>query len=347
MEFEAFKNPDNNDLKERYKRKRNRLISDLRNTEIAYYSNQLDINKDDIKKTWKLLKTIIGKGRTNIKQKISFCIDDTIITDSQLIADEFNTFFVSIGPQLASNISSTIDPLTYVNNTMESIVIAEITFNEVRNVILSMKNSSPGWDDIPAFVTKQCVDYYVVPLTYIINKSLVEGIFPSELKLARVVPIFKSGDSSKISNFRPISVLSFFSKVFERIMYNYVVDFMETHHVVYKCQFGFRQKHSTQQAIITLVNKITSCVDTGDLVIGVFLDLKKAFDTVDHGILLSKLYAYGIRGSILQWFESYLTNRSQYVTYDGIRSSTQYLKCGVPQGSILGPLLFVIFINDI
>ena len=114
-----------------------------------------------------------------------------------------------------------------------------------------------------------------------------------------------------------------------------------------KYQFGFRQRHSTQQAIITLVLKNTSSLDHGDLVIGVFLDLKKAFDTVDHRILLKKLYAYGIRGYILKWFESYLTGRSQYVAYNGVESKVLSIICGVPQGSILGPLLFIIYMNDI
>ena len=122
---------------------------------------------------------------------------------------------------------------------------------------------------------------------------------------------------------------------------------MEANNSFYKYQFGFRRRHSTQQAIITLVEEITSSLDDGDLVIGVFLDLKKAFDTVDHRILLNKLYAYGIRGNILKWYESYLTDRSQYVSYDGMHSNTLSIRCGVPQGSILGPLLFVIYMNDI
>ena len=175
----------------------------------------------------------------------------------------------------------------------------------------------------------------------------MEGVFPSELKLARVIPLFKSGDSAQITNYRPISVLSFFSKIFERVMYNHIVNFMDSNDSIYKYQFGFRQRHSTQQAIITLVEKITSSLDNGDFVIGVFLDLKKAFDTVDHHILLNKLFAYGIRGNTLKWFESYLTDRSQYVTYDGMQSTILPIKCGVPQGSILGPLLFIIYMNDI
>ena len=181
---------------------------------------------------------------------------------------------------------------------------------------------------------KKCVEQFIIPFTFLLNKSLREGVFPNELKLARVVPILKAGDTTLINKYRPISVLSFFSKVAEQIMYNHVLYFMDHNDVFYRYQFGFRQRHSTQQAIITLVDRITNSLDTGDIVISVFLDLKKAFDTVNHSILLKKLYAYGIRGVTLYWSRSYLTNRSQYVIYDNKQSDTRLITCGVPQGSI-------------
>ena len=222
--------------------------------EIDYYSNELEINKSDIKKSWKILRYIIGKNSDKNKLKNSFPINNKIISNSQVIAEEFSNFFVSIGPQLASNISTGTSHMVCMNSVANSVFIPDITTKEVRNVILLMKNSSAGWDDIPAYVTKRCIEVYIEPLTHVIDKSFKEGVFPSELKLAKVVPIFKSGDSSKITNYRPISVLSFFLKC----------DFIDYLNILYKYQFGFRQKHSTQQAIITLVNKITSSLDTGD-----------------------------------------------------------------------------------
>ena len=129
-------------------------------------------------------------------------------------------------------------------------------------------------------------------------------------------------------------------------MASYVIDFFENNNMLYKYQFGFRKKHSTSHAIITLVERVSKALDTGKYVVGVFLDLKKAFDTVDHSILLNKLYLYGIRGNIHNWFKSYLTNRSQYVEYNKVKSKTEIITHGVPQGSILGPLLFIIYMND-
>ena len=222
------------------------------------------------------------------------------------IANAFNKFFVSIGFLLAKEIKSDVNPLLYVDNNVNSIAAFEVTSNRVRNVIMSLKNSSAGHDELPPFVAKSSIDEYIEPLTHLINEFLRTGICPSELKLARVVPIFKSGDPSLLTNYRPISILSFFSKVFKRIVYHYLFDFICTNNILYDYQFGFRPKHSTQHAIITLIDKITKSLDNGDIVISLFIDLKKAFDTVDHRIPLRKLYAYGIRGTMLKWIESYL-----------------------------------------
>ena len=185
-------------MTDRYKRIRNDLISDLKNTEIQYHSNQLELHKNDSAKTWKIMKNIIGKENINNSKTFSISIDGDITSDNAKIVNEFNRFFVEIGPTLAKDITCDINPLTYVNTIPNSMVIAEITVNEVFNVIHSLKNSSPGWDHIPAMVLKQCAHSYIDVLTYVINRSFSDGIFPNELKLARVVPIFKSGDSSQI-----------------------------------------------------------------------------------------------------------------------------------------------------
>ena len=345
--YKEYVKSNNVDIVESYKDSKRILHSSLRNAEIQYYSEQYELNSGDMFKSWKVLKTILALNSNSEKRQLCLTINNVAVTNSIDIANGFNDFFVSIGPELAKDIHSDINPLTYVNNVNNSIVIFDVSCDEVKNIIRSLKNSSAGHDEFPTFVGKLCVDSYIEPLTFLINYSLKTGVFPSELKLARMVPIFKAGDSSALTNYRPISVLTFFAKVFEKIVYNKLLNFISDNNILYDHQYGFRKGRSTQQAIITLVDKITKSQDIGDIVITLLIDLKKAFDTIHHRILLRKLYSYGIRGSMLKWMESYLTDRSQYVVIDGKVSQTRGIKCGVPQGSILGPLLFIISVNDI
>ena len=239
------------------------------------------------------------KGLTNSSKDSTseLFIDGSISKDSQDIANAYNDDFIEIGPRLANNITSSINHMTYVTaNVPNTIFIPHITEHEITAVISSMKHSSPGWDSLPTHILKPFLADYIKPLTYLINKSFETGIFPDELKIAKIVPIFKSGDKTLVSNYRPISVLSFFSKIFETILYNHLIEFIEKHDLLYKFQFGFRKQFSTSHAIISLVDKIHEDLNSGNIMIGVTLDFSKACDTIQISILLKKLYSYGIRG---------------------------------------------------
>ena len=222
-----------------------------------------------------------------------------------------------------------------------------VTTEEINKIVGSLKKGAPGYDEITVDTLRLSLDILNEPLCYLCNRSLIEGVFPNEMKLANVLPLFKSGDPMLFNNYRPVSLLCVLSKVFEKAMYSRLLSFIENHNLLFQYQFGFRQMHSSYMALMIMMDKITAAMDRGDLVVGIFLDFSKAFDTVNHEILIDKLYHYGIRGTALDWFKSYLCNHRQFITYNSVSSNTKVISCGVPQGSILGPLLFFIYRNDL
>ena len=209
------------------------------------------------------------------------------------------------------------------------------------------ENKSPGHDDIGNMIVKKVALEISKPLEIIFNCSLKTGVVPEQLKIAKVIPIYKKDDPEVFSNYRPVSVLPCFSKILERIMFNRCMNYIDKNNILNEKQFGFRSNHSTYMAIVELVDKVTSAVERNENTLGIFLDLSKAFDTIDHDILLYKLEYYGFRGIVLDWFKSYLKDRKQFVRYLSYDSEYKNIKCGVPQGSILGPLLFILYVNDI
>ena len=229
----------------------------------------------------------------------------------------------------------------------------KFTFRKVSNFdvfsIVRKINSSKayGQDMIPPSLVKDAISEICEPLTQLINLSLTTSIFPSIEKFARVKPLFKSGNHSIMSNYRPISILPVFSKILESVVHNQLSEYLEKHQLLTSSQFGFRRNRNTQQAVTLITDHIRLNFDKGCHTGAVFLDLSKAFDTVDHASIINKLSSYGIEDTERKWFESYLFGRKQSVEYGGVLSDHQTITTGVPQGSILGPILFVLLMNDL
>ena len=265
------------------------------------------------------------------------------------IVEHFNDYFVNVGPSTAAKIPDSINnPSSYMKgNYPMHFHMTPVTSEEIDLIISNLKESSSGWDELSAQVIKSTRLFLIDPLVFICNLSLTTGVFPDQLKIAKVIPLYKNDDPKIFSNYRPVSVLPVISKILERLMYNILIKYLNDNKILYSFQFGFRQNHSAVMALITLVDKISKALENGEFAIGLFLDFSKAFDTINYDVLFMKLFHYGVRGCALDWFMSYLTNRKQYVVYNGACSNLKPITCGVPQGSILGPLLFLIYVNDL
>ena len=303
-----------------------------------------------MRQTWQTINNVIGRGQKHSLPNQFKRESGTIITNPEVISNEFNDFFVNVGPNLASQIKhSGKDYYDYLTAPLQhSMFMKPIVESEFIKIVNKFdQNKSAGHDDVGNFIVKHVVKEIAQPLTSIFNLSISTGIVPDNLKIAKVIPIYKKGDAEVFSNYRPVSVLPCFSKILERLVFNRCMEYIDHHNILNQKQFGFRANHSTSMAIIQLVDNINNAVEKNENTIGIFLDLSKAFDTIDHNILLHKLNHYGFRGIVHDWFKNYLNNRKQYVNYNSKKSLLKNIICGVPQGSILGPLLFILYINDI
>ena len=341
--------PNNPNIKRLYNLFRNRVNRENSKAKKKHYAEYFEANLNNIKKTWEGIRKIVNIKKTSSKTS-QLNINGKIIDDDKQLATKFNEYFVNVGPQTDNSIPRVpdISPTNFLQNRINTnFIIAHISNEEILDVIKTLENKSTGPSSIPLKLLSLIPDLIIMPLAFIINLSIMTGEYPNLLKIVKVVPIHKGGSTQDINNYRPISLLSIFDKIIEKIMHNRVYEFLENHEVLTPNQFGFRKKNSTVNALAQITEKIKMSIGRGKYGCGVFIDLRKACDTVNHNILLTKLEHYGIRDNILKWFQSYLSDRKQYVSINGTSSQLLNITCGVPQGSVLGPLLFLLYINDL
>ena len=326
-----------------------------RKAQALYYTEKFSQCRTNLKETWNLIREVsCTKAKQRDKIPDFFQHNGNTLRDPNEIANIFNKYFTDIGPKLAGEIPSSTKPFSnFLGLRNENdFKFSELSEFRLYNFIQKIKpKTSFGQDLVSSKVLQFVAPTILKPLKHLINLSLRTGHFPQQFKVAKIVPIYKDSDKHEFNNYRPISLLSSLSRLLESIVSFQLTAFAEAHNIFYKHQYGFRTKHSVVHPLLHFTENILKALNEGMINISIFVDLRKAFDTVNYEILLAKLEHYGVRNNELLWFRNYLTKRTQYTNLnikgESFNSCLLECKCGVPQGSCLGPLLFLFFINDL
>ena len=349
MYEKKVKNPLNLEFVNEFKRLKNKVNNKIKSLKNLHFRREWDRAGSSIKKQWGFINSFFNKN-SDSPMVDSLLVEGMEVSDNMGVVNSLNKHFAEIGETIVNSLNNeslefNLD-MQFTDIECDRLLKMQLTNeNEVNEILLGLKkNSAPGDDEVTVLDLLNLREHIVPIITTLINTIISSGIYPQELKISRITPIFKSGDKKNMGDYRPISVISVFSKIIEKIMKKQITEHVNTNISLDKFQYGFITNSNTLGATFDFVNYISKALDEKKSAVAVFIDLKKAFDVVSVDLLLNKLYKMGIRGKVFGLIETYLRNRRQYVKLGNVISDLLTNNYGVPQGSVLGPLLYALYV---